>query len=300
MLAGAVLAALDEILRGAGERVVGLAERRHAAVAVIVEPDVEPDFRHPLGVAHGAGPGAAHFLGRAPAAIDDDEGVEQLLLPIGAAARLAPGERGERRDDRAHVVLLDVRVAEGRFDAPQPEHHRAFDPVVLLDAGEQRRVFLRLLLAGDDAPVGDAAVEILPELLVEFGLRAVELKYRRVRLDVAHHPRVGGVGNATRARSGAKTLDPLLELAPLCPRPRARGRDRRRQHRRERPPRQEKARPFGHNVASRNRSVLPAAILQPFLSALRPELPALLPPRALGGPTGPGAWRGGRRWERRP
>src|SRR5262249_10030143 len=146
VLAGAILAALDEILRSAGESVVGLAERRHPAVAVVVEPDIEPHLRHPLGMAHGARPGAAHLLGRAPAPLDDDERVEQFLLPIGAAARLSPRERRERRDDGAHVVLLHVRIAEGRFDAPEPEHDPAVDPVVLFDAGKERGVFLAFSL----------------------------------------------------------------------------------------------------------------------------------------------------------
>src|SRR5207253_2342972 len=40
MLAGAVLSALDEILRGARERVVWLAERRDAAVLVVIDADI--------------------------------------------------------------------------------------------------------------------------------------------------------------------------------------------------------------------------------------------------------------------
>src|SRR3984893_12945851 len=235
MLAGAVLAALDEILRGTRERVVGLAERRDAAVLVVIDADIEPYLRHPLGVAHGARPGAAHLLGGAPAAVDDHQGVEKLLLPIGAAARLPPGQRRERRDHRAHVILLDIRIAEGGLDSPQPEHDRALDPEVLLDAGEQRRVFLRLLLAGNDAPIGDAAIEILPELLAEFGLRTVELKYRRVWLDAGHHPRVGRVGNATRAGPGAKSRDPLVERRLAALRARLRAPHRRRQQRQARP-----------------------------------------------------------------
>src|SRR5262249_32695400 len=99
-------------------------------------------------MAHGARPGAALLLGRAPAALDDDERVEQFLLPISATARLSPRERRERGDDWAHVVFLHVRIAEGRFDAPESEHDPAVDPVVLLDAGQERGVFLRLLLAG--------------------------------------------------------------------------------------------------------------------------------------------------------
>src|SRR5262249_43161027 len=143
-------------------------------------------------------------------------GVEQFLLPIGAAARLPPRQRRERRDDRAHVVLLDVRIAKGRFDAPEPEHDPAVDPVVLLDAGEERGVFLRLLLAGRDAPVGDAAIEVLPELFVEFGLGADELKNCRIGFDIAHNPSVRGAGYATRARPCAEGSDPLVEWRFAC------------------------------------------------------------------------------------
>ena len=118
MLAGAILAALDEILRGASKRVVGLAERTYPAVAVVIEPDIEPHLRHPLGMAHSAGPGTAHLLGCAPAVLDDDERVEQFLLPISAPPRLAPRKGGERRDDGPHMVLLHIRIAEGGFDPP--------------------------------------------------------------------------------------------------------------------------------------------------------------------------------------
>ena len=58
------------------------------------------------------------------------------------------------------------------LDAPDAEHDRGRNAVILLDAREQRRIFLGDLAAGDDAPVGDAAIEILPELLAEFGLVA--------------------------------------------------------------------------------------------------------------------------------
>src|SRR5262249_56854275 len=96
------------------------------------------------GVSNGAGPRAAHLLGRAPAALDDDERVEELLLPIGLASRLAPGERGQRREHRTHVVLLDIGIAIGRLDAPDPEHDRRRDAEILLDPREQRGVVLRL------------------------------------------------------------------------------------------------------------------------------------------------------------
>src|SRR5436309_16136244 len=87
------------------------------------------------------------------------------------------------------------------------------EAIVRFDEGKERREFIRHRLAGRDEPVGDAAIEILPELLVEFGLRAVELKYRGIRFDIALHPRVGGVGYTPRAGSGAEGCDPLLEIA---------------------------------------------------------------------------------------
>src|SRR5690348_15644011 len=97
---------------------------------------------------HRARPGAAHLLGRAPAALDDDERIEELLLPIAPAARLAPGERRQTGDHRPHLVLLHLRVAVCGLDAPYSEHHAALDSHILLDAAEQAGIFLGLLLAG--------------------------------------------------------------------------------------------------------------------------------------------------------
>ena len=118
MLAAMIFAAVDQIARGGAQRIVGLAERRHPAVLVVIHADIEPDFRHPLGVSHGAGPRAAHLLRRAPAAIDHAQRVDQLGFPIGAAARLVPCERGERGKYRAHMVLLHQRIAIGGFRRP--------------------------------------------------------------------------------------------------------------------------------------------------------------------------------------
>ena len=181
MFAAPVFAALDKKTRRRAERVVRRAERRNLAVAVIVDAEMQPDLRHPLGMAHGAGPGADHFRGRTPAALNNLQRVDQFVFPIFAPARLAPGERGQRGDDGPHMVFLHKRIAIGRFDAPDAEHDRALDAEIPFDAGKQRRKFLGLLLAGDDAPVGDPAVEILPELLVEFGLIADRLKPGGVR-----------------------------------------------------------------------------------------------------------------------
>ena len=63
VLAAAISAALDQILRGAGDRVIGLAEGRNASITIVIDATCEPYLRHPLGVAHGARPGAAHLLG---------------------------------------------------------------------------------------------------------------------------------------------------------------------------------------------------------------------------------------------
>ena len=211
MFAAVIFAAIDQIARAGAQRIVGLAERRHAAVAVIVHADIEPDFRHPLGVAHRAGPGAAHFLRRAPAAIDDLQRVDQFGFPIGAAARLVPGQRGERGKYRAHMVLLHQRIAIGGLDAPQRQQRAALDAEILFDPREQRLVLSQRFLAGDDAPVRDAAVDVLPDLLVEFRLLLHLLEHGHVGLDAAHHAGLGRVRNALCQRAGAKTVAPLVE-----------------------------------------------------------------------------------------
>src|SRR5215217_151081 len=146
MFAAVVLAAVEQIARAGAERIVWLAERRDAAVLFVVHADIEPDFRHPLRMAHRAGPGAAHFLRRAPAAVDDAQRIDQLGFPIGTAARLVPGQCGERGEYRAHMVLLYQRVAIGGFDAPQRQERAALDAKILLDPGEQRLVLSECFL----------------------------------------------------------------------------------------------------------------------------------------------------------
>jgi len=113
-----------------------------------------------LRMAHRAGPGAAHLGRIAPAAFDDHERVEQFLFPIGAPARLAPGQGRERGKDRAEMILLHHWVAEGGFHSPQAEQGDGRDAIILLDAGKERREFLGALLAKGYAPFGDAAVEV--------------------------------------------------------------------------------------------------------------------------------------------
>ncbi len=85
----------------------------------------------------------------------------------------------------------------------------AVDAVVALDARQQRGVLARALLAGLDAPVGDAPVEVLPELLVELRLRPVEGIDRGVGLQSRHHPPVGRLRNAAGERARPERLHPL-------------------------------------------------------------------------------------------
>src|SRR5258708_28927854 len=118
MLVAVRLAAIEQRPRVRTSGSVGLAERRDPAVAVIVHPDIEPDYGHPLRVPNRAGPGAAQLLRRAPAAVDDFQGVDQFGFPIGTAARLVPRQRCERWKYRAHMVLLHQGIAKGGFDAP--------------------------------------------------------------------------------------------------------------------------------------------------------------------------------------
>jgi hypothetical protein len=162
-------------------------------------------------MAHGAGPRADHFLRLAPAAVDDDEGIEQLRFPVTAAARLAPGQRRKRRDHRPHVFGIVDHLAVARLDPPQRQHGVAIDAVFALDAREQRRKFLGARLAGDDAPVGDAAIDILPQRFAEFGLGADLGVDGGIGLDAIHHAPVGRLRYAARGCAMAKRFAPRLE-----------------------------------------------------------------------------------------
>jgi hypothetical protein len=172
---------------------------------------MQPDFRHPLGMPHGAGPGAHHFFRRAPATLNDRQGIDQFAFPIAAAARLGPCQRRQRRDHRPHVIFLDDRIAECGFDAPDPEHEGRLDAEIALNARQQRCVFFRFGFAGFDPPIGRGAVEILPELLVEHRLIADRVQSCHVGLHAAHHPRIGLLADAAGERLAAEGGDPLLE-----------------------------------------------------------------------------------------
>src|SRR5262249_28683017 len=105
--AAAILAALKNIAGSAGKCIVGGSEGRDSPVPIEVDAHVEPYLRHPLGVPHGAGPGTDHFAWNRPATLDDQERVEELLLPIGAPARFPPSQGRQRRQYRPHVLWID-------------------------------------------------------------------------------------------------------------------------------------------------------------------------------------------------
>ena len=109
------------------------------------------------------------------------------------------------------MVLLHQGIAIGGFNAPQRQQCAALDAKILLDAREQRVVLLQGFAAVDDAPVRSAAVDVLPDLLVEFRLLLHLPEHAHVGLDAAHHPRPGRVRNAFCERARAKIVAPRVE-----------------------------------------------------------------------------------------
>jgi hypothetical protein len=160
----------------------------------------------------------------APAALDDGERVEKLGFPIGAAARLAPRQGGERGNDRSHVVLVHDGIAEGGLHPPEAEQDRGRDAEILLQPCEQGACLAQAFLAGCDPPIGDAAIEILPELLAEFRLRALQGEDAHVRFHIAHHPVIGRLRYAALERARLEGRDPLREGLRRLLRPRGGGR----------------------------------------------------------------------------
>ena len=149
--------------------------------------------------------------GLRPAAVDDDQRVEQFGFPIAAPARLAPGQRGQRRDHRPHVFRIGHHVAEGGFHPPQAEHDVAVDAVILFDARQQVGIFLGAFLAGDDAPVRAAPVDVLPELLGEFRLRVDCANTLMSGVERIHHARVSLRRNAAVHRARAEFGRPNVQ-----------------------------------------------------------------------------------------
>ena len=109
------------------------------------------------------------------------------------------------------MVLLHQGIAVSGFDAPQRQQRAALDPKILFDPRKQRLVLLQRFLAGDDAPVRDAAIDVLPDLLVELRLLLHLLEHGHIRLDAAHHAGPGRVRNALRQCARAKAVAPLIE-----------------------------------------------------------------------------------------
>src|SRR5262245_66175104 len=103
-------------------------------------------------MSHSARPGAHHLFFLSPAALDNEERVNELLLPIGAPAWLTPGQGGERRHDGAHVLAVDDHVAECRFHTPQGEHQIAINAVLPLDAFNHGSMLARTFFARNDTP----------------------------------------------------------------------------------------------------------------------------------------------------
>jgi len=137
--------------------------------------------------------------------------MDQLGLPIGAAARRVPRQRREGWKDRAHMVLLHLRIAIGGLDTPQRQQRAALDAKVPLDPGKQCRVLPQCFLAGDDAPVRHPAIDVLPNLLAEFRLLLHLLEYGHIGFEMAHDVSPGRIRNALRQRARAKAVTPLLE-----------------------------------------------------------------------------------------
>ena len=120
------------------------------------------------------------------------------------------------------MVLLNQGIAEGGFDTPQRQQRAALDAVIPFDPCKQRFVLLERFPAGDDAPVRDAAIDVLPDLLVEFGLLLYLPEHGHVRLDASHHPCIGRVRDALGQRPRTKAVAPLIE-AGRCGRQRGEG-----------------------------------------------------------------------------
>jgi hypothetical protein len=74
----------------------------------------------------------------------------------------------------------------------------------MFDAREQSTVMTQRFLASVDAPVGHAAVDVLPELFLELRLVAHLREHAHVGFDPAHHTRIRGAGHAFGDGFGAE------------------------------------------------------------------------------------------------
>src|SRR5262249_2894563 len=99
----------------------------------------------------------------------------------------------------------------GRLDAPEREQGTTLDPEIPLDPIEQRYVGLQRLLAVDDAPIGNAPVDVLPDLFIELRLVVDLLEHGHVGLDTAHGAAPGRLRYALCKGARAKIVAPLIE-----------------------------------------------------------------------------------------
>lgn len=107
-----------------------------ATVAVEVDRVGVVGGGNELGLAHGAGPGAAHPLGADVAALEDLQGGEQL-----GASELRPpafvSEGGQRANDR----LVAHDLAKAAFQTPHGDKRLAIHTVAVFDAGQRVGMF---------------------------------------------------------------------------------------------------------------------------------------------------------------
>ena len=202
---------LFQVVSDRGEHVTLRGPDIAPAVAVEILRELEIRRGHELRLAEGAGPGSLQPFELDVAAVDDLEGAEELLAEERRAPRIV-GERGERRDRRAHAG----EASEVRFQSP----HRGDDPwlhAVLLADRAQEVVMLGVhLLSGLERTARQPALEIRREVECELGLRAIALQNLLDWLDLGER-RVEHFGaDAAGQGLGPQLGEPRVELLGGC------------------------------------------------------------------------------------
>ncbi len=103
-------------------------------------------------------------------ALHHGQGVEELAAEVRRASRL-PGESGKRLEDRRR----SLDATEPGLNAPEGDQYAGRHPEFLLGALEQALVLGHHVLASGHHGFRDAAVRVLREAGVEFGLATVAL-----------------------------------------------------------------------------------------------------------------------------
>ena len=164
----ALPAEMHQEIGAGGERVGNAVDQVAAAVPVEVDRVLEIVAGGELQPAELAGPVADHFGNALVAVLHDAQRGEQLLAEeVGPPAVI--GERGERAQD----AVVAEHLAEIALQAPKGGEHRGRHAVGLLDAGEDRGIFLHRRLAVLHAVAGDQLVGELQEGEVEDRLALV-------------------------------------------------------------------------------------------------------------------------------